>query len=99
MNARDVSTSILYATLFAASFAHADEGMWTFDNLPREKTIEQVIFLRAGNLLQAAGRAVVVSEYQAVRRNERRRAAAQIRRCAHGVIDPRPVGGEIVFRL
>ena len=37
MNARDVSISILYATLFAASFAHADEGMWTFDNLPREK--------------------------------------------------------------
>ena len=37
MNARDVSISILFATLFAASFAHADEGMWTFDNLPREK--------------------------------------------------------------
>ena len=37
MNARIVSASFLFATLFAASLAHADEGMWTFDNLPREK--------------------------------------------------------------
>ena len=63
----------------------------------REKTVEQIIFLRAGNLLKAAGNAMVVGHNQPLRRNKRRRAAAEIYRCAHHVVNPDFVRGKVIF--